>query len=222
MSKEKTKKSGFHLHIQRFIFTGVITVIPIWITWIVFKFVFEQFSNLGMPGVRALARNLQNSYPNMAEWLLAPWFQSMLAFIVTIVALYLLGWLTSKVVGKRLLALFDFVMNRIPVVQTVYGAVKKLINVLEQKPEGLQRVVLINFPSPEMKTVGFVTRLLKDHKTGQELAAVYVPTTPNPTSGYLEIVPVAQLVSTDWTMDEAMSFVISGGAIAPEKVQYTE
>jgi uncharacterized membrane protein len=56
--------------------------------------------------------------------------------------------------------------------------------------------------------------------TGRELAAVYVPTTPNPTSGYLEIVPVEHLVSTDWTMDEAMTFIVSGGAIAPDGILY--
>ena len=71
-----------------------------------------------------------------------------------------------------------------------------------------------------MKTVGFVTRVMKDDVTGQELAAVYVPTTPNPTSGYLEIVPVEKLVSTDWSVEEAMTFIISGGAIAPEKISF--
>ena len=71
-----------------------------------------------------------------------------------------------------------------------------------------------------MKTVGFVTRVLTDEDTGEKLAAVYVPTTPNPTSGYLEIVPLNKLVSTDWSMDQAMTFIISGGAVAPEIVRY--
>ena len=66
-----------------------------------------------------------------------------------------------------------------------------------------------------------MTRALVDEKTGQELATVYVPTTPNPTNGYLELVPVDDLVSTDWTMDEAMNFVISGGAIARDKVPFS-
>ena len=72
-----------------------------------------------------------------------------------------------------------------------------------------------------MKTVGFVTRTLQDQNTGEELAAVYVPTTPNPTSGYLEIVPVDQLIATDWTVDEAMNFIISGGAVAPENIPFS-
>ena len=73
-----------------------------------------------------------------------------------------------------------------------------------------------------MKSVGFVTRILQDEHTGEELAAVYVPTTPNPTSGYLEIVPVSQLTPTDWTADQAMSFIISGGAVAPDKIPFSQ
>lgn len=72
-----------------------------------------------------------------------------------------------------------------------------------------------------MKTVGLVTRVLVDEHRGQELVALYVPTTPNPTSGYLKIIPLDKVTSTNWTVDEAMSFIISGGAVAPEKITYT-
>ena len=96
-----------------------------------------------------------------------------------------------------------------------------MLAAFQKKPDQLQRVVLINFPSPEMKTVGFLTRILKDATAGQELAAVYVPTAPNPTSGYMEIVPLDQVIPTDWTIDEAMSFIITGGTSGPDKIHYT-
>ena len=83
------------------------------------------------------------------------------------------------------------------------------------------RVVLIDFPHTEMKTLGFVTRVMREAGTGRELAAVYVPTTPNPTSGYLEIVPVEKITPTDWNVDQAMSFIISGGAVAPDTIPFT-
>jgi len=217
----KTKKTArFTPHMQRYLLTGVLTVIPIWITWLVFEFIFKQLSGMGMPWVRALARGLRPTQPALSEWLVASWFHSALAVVLTLLALYLLGWITTLVIGKRLIGLVDWVMNRIPLVQTIYGGVKKLLTALQQKPDRVQRVVLISFPTPEMKTVGFVTRVLRDHRTGKELAAVYVPTTPNPTSGYLEIVPLDKLVSTDWTIDEAMTFIISGGAVAPDKIHY--
>ena len=209
-------------NIQRYILTGILTVIPIWLTWIVFEFIFSHLSELGRPWVGAVSNTLQEKIPLLSRWLLEPWFQSVLAIILTLLALYILGWMASRVIGIRLIGLMDNVLNRIPVVHTVYGSVRKLIKVLQSKPENIQRVVLIAFPNPQMKTVGFVTRVMSDAATGQKLAAVYVPTTPNPTSGYMEIVPVKDLISTDWSMDEAMTFIISGGAIAPEQIHFNQ
>lgn len=216
MSGKKTSS----LHIQRYLLSGVITLVPLWITWLVFEFVFKQLSRLGTPWVRVFSRSIQDDYPSVARWLLEPWFQNILAVILMLVGLYLVGWLASRVIGRRLLNTFDETAQRLPMIQNVYGLVKKLISALQQKPDKVQRVVLIAFPSPEMKTVGFVTRTMVDMNTGKKLAAVYVPTTPNPTSGYLEIVPVDRLVSTNWTIDEAMNFIISGGAVAPDSVPY--
>ena len=125
-----------------------------------------------------------------------------------------------RVIGQRALKLFESWLNRIPLAQTVYGGAKQLLEAMRNTPDGLQRVVLIDFPSPEMKTVGLVTRTMRDTLTGEELAAVYVPTTPNPTSGYLEIVPVSLLTPTDWTVDQAMAFIISGGAKAPATIPF--
>ena len=133
------------------------------------------------------------------------------ALVLVIVAV---GALARRVVGQRLLAWFEGLIARIPLLKTVYGSARKLLDLLQTKPDGTQRVVLIDFPHREMKCVGFVTRVMREQGTGRELAAVYVPTTPNPTSGYLEIVPVDRLTPTDWTVDEAMAFIVSGGAIA--------
>lgn len=205
---------------SRYLLTGVVTVVPLWITWLVFRFVFGQLSEFGMPWVRVFSRAVYTYAPFLTRWVEEPWFQSLLAVLVTLGGLYFLGWLVSRVVGRRILLMFDNLMNRIPLVQTIYGGTKKMLAALQRKPNGTQRVVLIPFPTPEMKTVGFVTRIIHDRDTGRQLAAVYVPTTPNPTSGYLEIVPLEHVVSTDWTVDEAMTFIISGGAVAPESLRF--
>jgi len=167
----------------------------------VFTFFFGQLSAFGRPWVLAFSRLVGESFPTLARWLLEPWFQSVLAIALTLLALYLLGWAATRVIGRRLLGMFDQLMHRIPVVQTIYGSVRKLIGVLQSKPESIQRVVLIAFPNPDMRTVGFVTKVMTDVQTGQALAAVYVPTTPNPTSGYMEIVPLDQLIKPTgaWT-----------------------
>jgi uncharacterized membrane protein len=206
------------LHIQRYLASGLLTVIPLWVTWLLFSFVFEQLSSFGLPWLLAATRYLR--MPALDAALASPATQQILAALLVLIALYALGWATNRVLGRRAIAIFESALARVPIVQSIYGAVRRFIAVLQQKPEGAQRVVLIAFPTPEMRTVGFVTRTLRDSDTGTLLAAVYVPTTPNPTSGYLEIVPADTLVPTDWTLDEAMNFVISGGAVAPDTIRY--
>ena len=208
---------------RRYILTGLLTVIPLWFTWIVLSFLYRTLSSIGNPLVKFCADRLSPLLPELADLLNVRVFQSIVGVLLVLAVLYGLGVLARMVIGRRLIRLFEQMIDRIPFVKTVYGAVKKLLVVLQEKPgSDVQRVVLINFPSEEMKTVGLVTRTFSDAITGRELAAVYVPTTPNPTSGYLEIVPVDRLTSTDWDLDEAMTFIISGGAIAPDLMHYEQ
>lgn len=204
------------LRLKRFLLTGLLTFIPLWVTWLVFKFVLGMLAGIGTPLVSALLNALALVAPRMADALNTQWLLFIIALLITLVALYLLGWLANRVIGQRLINAFDGLLARIPVVQTIYGGTKKLMAVLQNKPSGVQRVVLVEFPRRGMKVVGFVTRVMIEEGTGREMAAVFIPTTPNPTGGYLEVVPLDELTPTDWTMDQAMAFIISGGAVAPD------
>lgn len=205
-------------HIVRYLLSGILAIVPLWLTWIIFDFILGQLARIGMPGLQLTARRLARDYPDIAEWILQPWIDDVLAALITLFGLYLLGWFVNQVIGRRLFAMFEGFVRRLPLVETIYGSIQQAIAALKTKPEGTQRVVLINFPSPEMRAVGFVTKTLTDEHTGRQLAAVYVPTTPNPTSGYLEIVDVEDLTPTDWTLDEAMNFVISAGSAGPARL----
>ena len=209
------------LYVQRYLLTGLLTFIPIWLTWVVFKSIFSLLSDVNFPWVSALFAALAHAFPETLGHINQDWLISLLAFVVTLVALYLMGFAASRVFGQRLLDAFEAMIDRIPIAHTIYGGAKKLMSMLQSKPGGTtQRVVLINFPSPELKSVGFVTRVFRD-ADGVELAAVYVPTTPNPTGGYLEIVPVDRLVLTDWSVDQAMAFILSAGAAAPDTLPFS-
>jgi uncharacterized membrane protein len=208
--------------IRRNIVAGILTFIPIWITVWAISFLVGLLVALGSPFVRASVSWLRIHSPTLAEGFSAPWFQATISIAIVLAALYLLGEVATAVAGRRLLAAFDYLMARIPIVQSIYGAARQLVTSFQTKPGGSQRVVLIEFPSPGMKTVGLVTRIFNDADTGQEIAAVYVPTTPNPTSGYMELVPVSRLVMLDWTINEAMTFIMSGGAPPPPKHKYTK
>jgi uncharacterized membrane protein len=112
-------------------------------------------------------------------------------------------------------AWFEQPLERLPLLQSIDGATKRFLSGLQKPSVSTQRVMLIAFPSPEMKAIGLVTRVMRDPNTGCQLAAVYVPKSPNPTSGYIEIVPLKDVVQTNWSVEEAMTFVMTGGTNAP-------
>lgn len=207
--------------LQAYFLTGLLTLAPIWLVFIVFKFVFGLLSDISQPVIEPLTEHLAEAYPMMFAWLAQDWVKIAIGVAVTVAFILAIGFMTRRVIGQRLLIWIEALISKVPLANTVYGSARKLLDMLQTKPDGTQRVVLINFPHENMKSVGFVTRILQDEHTGEELAAVYVPTTPNPTSGYLEIVPVSQLIPTDWTADQAMSFIISGGAVAPDRIPFS-
>jgi uncharacterized membrane protein len=207
------------LYLQRYLLTGLLTFIPIWLTWVVFKSIFSLLSQVNLPWVVALFDALASAFPETLGRINQGWLTSLLAFVVTLVALYAMGFAANRVFGRRLLGMFEGLIERIPIAHTIYSGTKKLMSIMQNKPTGTQRVVLIDFPSPELKSVGFVTRVFRD-ASGSEFAAVYVPTTPNPTGGYLEIVPIERLVATDWSVDQAMAFILSAGAAGPDTLPF--
>lgn len=207
--------------VQKLFITGLLTLLPIWLTWVVVKFVFVLLSDMSKPWVEPLSQRIAAGFPQAMGWFSGVWVQNTIAMIATLFVIVAVGALTRRVIGQRLLGWFEALIARVPLANVIYTSARKLLDMLETKPGSTQRVVLIDFPHRDMKSVGLVTRVIREEGSGRELAAVYVPTTPNPTSGYLEIVPVELLTPTDWTVDQAMSFIISGGAVAPETMPFT-
>ena len=207
--------------VQKLFITGLLTLLPIWLTWVVIKFVFVLLSDISKPWVEPLSHRIAATFPQSLGWFNGLWVQNSIAMVATLFVILAVGALTRRVVGQRLLRWFEALIARVPLANVIYTSARKLLDMLETKPGSTQRVVLIDFPHRDMKSVGLVTRVIREEGSGRELAAVYVPTTPNPTSGYLEIVPVELLTPTDWTVDQAMSFIISGGAVAPDAMPFT-
>ncbi|WP_417457645.1 DUF502 domain-containing protein [Kordiimonas sp.] len=212
-------KPSFLIGARRYILVGLFTLIPIWLTLLLLNIILQFIHTMASPAI-----NLLTGWADPGglayEIVKHPWFQTSLAVIIMLSMLYAAGWLASRWLGQKFLKLLDDTIQRIPVARTIYKTIKRLADAMQTSSNDVERVVLIEFPSADMKTVGLVTRTFKDSRTGRELAAVYVPTTPNPTSGYLEIVPVENIVPTNWKLDEAMSFIISGGADVPATFNY--
>lgn len=203
-------------NVQRNILAGIITAGPLFITWIVFGIVLGWLAEAGLPLVHLL--NL--IFP--AHWLTNPWIQPVLAILLTLVVLYLLGRVTSQVIGRQAWALFESTLDRLPFVAKVYNSVRQLLDTMMSKhDESSQRVVLVDFPLPGHKCIGFLTRTMIDSTTGMQLAAVLLPNAINPTSAILQVLPLNRVTETDLTMEQAMSLLMTGGAVGPDTLLFT-
>ena len=201
--------------LQRNVLAGVITIGPLFVTYLVFSFLLETLAKAGLPVVRLIAA----IFPERV--FKYPLVQPVLAVLLTLVVLYVVGRLTSLVIGRQAFALFESALERLPFVAKVYTSVRQLLDSMMAKKETSQRVVLVDFPIEGQKSIGFFTRTMSDAATGRQLAAVLIPNAINPTSAFLQILPVERVTETDMTMEQAMSMIMTGGAVGPETIQYS-
>lgn len=202
-------------HSQRHIVAGLITAGPLFITWLVFTFVLGVLANVGLPLIKLAAA----AFPG--GMLSEPWLQYVLAVVLTVTLFYLVGRITSQVVGRQMFALFEAALERLPLVNKIYTSVRQAVDTLMGKNQTGQRVVLIDFPMRGQKSIGFLTHIIADETTGMPIAAVLVPQAINPTSSYLQFVPLDMVTETDLTMEQAMSMLMTGGAVCPEVIRYS-
>ncbi|MGD0800283.1 MAG: DUF502 domain-containing protein [Terracidiphilus sp.] len=201
--------------LQSNILAGIITIGPLVITWLVFSFVLDSLAKAGLPVVKLFAA----IFP--ANWLSQPLLQSVLAIVLTLAVLFVVGRVTSLVIGRQALNLFEAALERLPFVAKIYTSVRQLLDSMMAKKESSQRVVLVEFPIAGQKAIGFLTRTMTDSTTGEELAAVLLPNAINPTSAFLQILPLGRVTDTDLTMEQAMSMIMTGGAVGPETIRFT-
>jgi len=201
--------------LQRNILAGVITVGPLFVTYLIFSFLFEELAKAGMPAVQLLT----GVFP--LGWLENPLLKSVTAIALTLAVLYVVGRVTSLVIGRQAFELFEAALERLPFVAKVYTSVRQLIDTMMAKKASSQRVVLIDFPIEGQKSIGFLTRTLSDSSTGEQLAAVLLPNAINPTSAFLQILPMTRVTETDMNMEQAMSMLMTGGAVTPETIRFS-
>jgi uncharacterized membrane protein len=202
-------------NLQRNILAGIITIGPLFVTYLIFSFLLGSLARAGLPVVQWLAAVFPQG------WLLLPWMQSLLAVVLTLVMLYVVGRVTSLVIGRQAFSLFEAILERLPFVAKVYTSVRQLVDTMMAKKETSQRVVLVDFPIAGQKSIGFLTRTMTDSSTGEMLAAVLLPNAINPTSAFLQVLPLNRVTDTDMTMEQAMSMLMTGGAVGPETLRFT-
>jgi uncharacterized membrane protein len=184
--------------------SGLVALIPIVVTLGVLRFLFSFTASILLPLVD----------PATAAW--PPAARAALSFVVLLALVYLLGALTTNFVGRRILSFGESVVLRLPIVKVVYSASKQVVAAFERREaRAFKSVVFIEFPRPGMRALGFVTGKLSD-AAGVTWNTVFVPTTPNPTTGFLQVVRASDLVPTSYTVEEGIKMVMSLGVLMPE------
>jgi uncharacterized membrane protein len=139
--------------------------------------------------------------------------------LVIVIAITLVGWLTTNFAGRALIKIYERILGRIPAVRSIYGAIKQILEtVLANQSNAFRQAVLIEYPRRGMWAIGFITGETKgevQNLTEDQVINVFLPTTPNPTSGFLLFVPKRDVVVLDMTVEEAIKMVMSGGIVTP-------
>lgn len=142
-----------------------------------------------------------------------------LATFIVLILVTMLGYLSRYVVARFFLAKAEQIMNRVPLISTVYGTVKQIVDTFSmQRRAVFERVVLVPFPRTGVYAIGFLTSRARGEaqsRTAEDLWNVFIPTTPNPTSGFLIMVPSHDIIEMDMTIGEGMKVIISGGGVVP-------
>jgi uncharacterized membrane protein len=147
------------------------------------------------------------------------WYWSLLALLIAVFLIGLIGRFARNYLGRKAIEWIDQVMMRIPLLNKVYGTIKQVNEAFSSNKSSFKQVVLVQFPTPTTNSIGFVTgeqRALSP--TGEKLISVFIPTTPNPTSGFLILVPENSLTKLDMSVADGIKFIISLGSISPELI----
>ncbi len=182
--------------------TGIVTVVPIGATILILIWIFTAIDNVLQPVIRPI------------------WGHAItgVGFGVTIVLIYLIGVLASNVVGKRLIHYGESALPWIPGFRQLYNGIKQiLLSFSEPRKAGFMQVVLIEFPRKDMWTLGFITSE-STAKSGRTQLNIFIPGSPNPTSGFMQIVMEDEVIRTDISIEQALKMVVSAGRVSPEEI----
>ncbi len=199
MSKNKKKKS-ITLLLRNYFITGVVVLIPIGFTLYLSKVLIGLSSKI-------LPENINpNSY--------LPFEIPGIEILISLIFITIVGGLSLSFLGKRILKLIDDLFKRIPFLRTIYSAIVQMTETFSKKDNDKKSVVLIEYPRKGVWAVGFATKENTGEmakKTNKKLINVFVPTTPNPTSGFLLMFPIEDVIYLDMTFEEASKFIVSAG-----------
>ena len=203
--KKSQKKRSVLARLRNNFIAGVVVLIPIGITIYLTLFIIKISSKI-------LPKELNpNHY--------LPYDIPGVEIIISIILITFIGWLSLSLIGKKLLEIFNNLLKRIPILRTIYSAFEQMLDIFTKSDKNKKNVVLVEYPRKGSWAVGFATKENKSEiskKSKQNLVNVFVPTTPNPTSGFLLMFPKEEVIYLDMSFEEASRFIVSAGSSEPK------
>ena len=199
-------KADIQRTLRNRLISGLFVLLPLWATYLFVVAVFGAMAGVLGPLVSKL------------PWELPGWVEVAISIIAFVLLVFIVGVVAGKVVGQRFLIWGESLIMRIPVIKTIYSAAKQVVDAVSvPNNKTFKSVVLIEYPRPGTKVIGFMTGITTD-EDGRKWCRVFIPMSPLPTSGFLQLVPLEDVRVTDITVDEAFKMLISGGFIAPDEL----
>ncbi len=196
-------------HLRRYFISGLLVLLPIWITFLLLRFFITAIDS----SVSMLPKELQPDH-------LLGFHVPGLGVIVVCLIILITGMLVANIIGKRLVSFWDKLISRIPLVRSIYNAVKQMSETLfSSTGQSFRKVYLVEYPRKGMWSLGFQTgsgcHEVEHHMNETDLLTLFIPTTPNPTSGYLIMVPRIEAFECEMSVEDGLKFVISLGVVQP-------
>ena len=204
MAQKEIKRSIF-AKFRNYFIAGIVVLIPIGITIYLTVFVISISSKIIPKEINP------NHY--------LPYNIPGLEIFIAVIIITFIGWLSLSFIGKKLLELFNNILKKIPILRTIYSAFEQMLEIFTKNEDNKKNVVLVEYPRKGSWAVGFATKENKSeisHKSKQKLINVFVPTTPNPTSGFLLMFPKEEVIYLDMSFEEASRFIVSAGSAEPK------
>jgi len=199
---KQQQASSWLRHTRNVFLAGILAAIPLVVTYLIFRWLFETLDGIFQP---AIIFFIGRSLPGVG-------------LVAVVILVYILGLITTNLIGRRLIRWVDAMMCRAPVIQYVYTAARQVVDAvrgLRQVP--FKKVVIVEFPKAGMYSLGFVTGKAIDFRE-QKKVPVFIPHTPNPMTGFLVLLSAEDILDTDLTIEDAMRMVLSGGLLSPEAI----
>jgi uncharacterized membrane protein len=205
--------------IRRRVISGLIFALPIAITFWIVYWIYSTLQNLLLdPGARLIKRAITRAGLVTLPWWWQEYVSPLIAVILALVLLYFLGYFGRS----RIYRAIDWLLLRLPIVSVIFKAVRNVFHSLGEQNAGgkFKRVVLVPFPSREVRSPAFVARSMTDAATGKAVLCVYIPYAPLPTTGLILMVPEEEVTELNWDVNEAMQAVISFGLSTPPTIRF--